>query len=367
MKVGLKVLKFLPLPLWFLALVSITRNPIRFFIDLASFYSFYLMLSVSLNLEYGYTGIPNFGKVMFFAGGAFVTGSLTARLIAPLAGVNSMYLANYKLYNVIVGTQVSTFFAQRADIAMLTFLLMLILGAVVGALLGLVASYPAIRLREDYLAMTLIVTGELLRIIARNYDPLICGTIGVFVPDPFRWLTGLYHDLVRTGVMLGIAFSSWAFVEALVRSPFGRMIRAIRENEVVAEAFGKDVTKVRMQVLMVGSAIAGVAGALYAFYAGTVQADDFMPIRTFVVWVMVILGGAGNNAGAALGALTYLALDRTIVILKRYFTTPFDINNLSYIALGLALVLTLMYRPEGLIPEKPIILKRVRRANKPGR
>ena len=358
------LLKLAPILAWFAALFLITKDPVRFFIDLASFYSFYLMLSISLNLEYGCTGIPNFGKVMFFAGGAFVTGALTARLIAPLAGVSGMFLAHYKLYNVIVGTQVSAFFSHRVDVAMATFVLMLVLAAAVGAALGWAASYPAIRLREDYLAMTLIVTGELLRIIARNYDPLICGTIGVSVPDPFYWLSGLPHDLLRTSIMLAIAFSTWALVDALAKSPFGRMIRAIRENELAAESFGKDVIKVRMKVLMVGSAIAGVAGALYAFYSGTVQADDFMPIKTFIVWVMVILGGAGNNKGAALGALTYLALDRTIVLLKGYVSAPFDINNLSYVALGVALILVLMYKPEGLIPEKPFISGTSRRRSR---
>ena len=138
----------------------------------------------------------------------------------------------------------------------------------------------------------------------------------------------------------------------------GRVVElsAIKPSEFaknIASAMGKDVVRVRMVVLMIGSAIAGLAGALYAFYSGSVHADDYMPIRTFLVWVMVIIGGAGNNLGAALGALVYVTVEKLIMIFKHSIPAPFDINYLSYIILGVILILTLMFRPEGLLPEKP--------------
>ncbi len=328
-------------------------DPLRLLIDFAAFYSIYLILSTSLNLEYGYTGIPNFGKVLFFAGGAFVVGSLTARMLAPLAGVD-LSAMDYKTNNVLVSSLVTSFLSSQPALSLAVLLSMLVLGALVGALLGWLASYPAIRLREDYLAMTLVVAGELLRIVALNYDPLVCGTLGVAVPNPYSFLGGIALDAFRSGFMLCTALVVWLATERLVNSPFGRLLRAVRDNELAAEALGKDVVKVRMTVLVLGSAMAGLAGALYAFYIGIVHPDDYEPIRTFVVWVMVVIGGAGNNLGAAIGALLYLLVDRVIAIAKYYMPPlPFDINYLSYIALGAILVLVLMYKPEGFVPERP--------------
>lgn len=328
---------------------------IRLLLDFAAFYSLYLMLSLSLNLEYGYTGIPNFGKVMFFALGAFVTGSLAARLVAPLAGVD-LSAIDYRLNNVLVGTLVTQYFAAHPHVAVAVLVLMMVLGALIGLAFGWLASYPAIRLREDYLGMTLIVAGELVRVVGRNYDPLIGGTLGVFVPNPFSWMGGVTMDVVRSGFMLSVALLVWLFVGRITASPFGRMMKAIRESELAAEVLGKDVVKTRMMVLMMGSAIAGLAGSLYAFYIGEVHADDFAPIRTFTIWVMVIIGGAGNNLGAAAGALLYLLIDRFLAIVKHQMVVPFDVNYLSYILFGIVLILVLMYSSEGMIPEKPEIL-----------
>ncbi len=328
-------------------------NVFRLIVDFAAIYSIYLILSVSLNLEYGYTGIPNFGKVLFFAGGAFTVGALTARILAPLVGIN-LALIDYKTNNVLISSQVTMYLSNNPGLSLAVLLSMLALGAIIGAVLGWLASYPAIRLREDYLGMTLVVAGELMRRIALNYDPLICGTLGVAVPNPYAFLEGAALDAFRSGFMLVVALSVWFFAERLALSPFGRLLRAIRDNELAAEALGKDVVKVRAVVLIIGSAMAGLAGALYAFYTGFVHPNDCVPITTFVVWVMVVMGGAGNNAGAALGAFIYLLVERVIAIAKYHIHgLPFDINYVSYIALGVLLILILMYRPEGLLPERP--------------
>lgn len=325
---------------------------IRLLVDIIAFYAIYLLLSISLNVEYGYAGIPNFGKALFFAAGGFVVGSLTSRLLAPLAGID-LHQVNFKIYNVLIATKVSQYLSGNILLALTAFIAMIILGAIMGGLLGVVASYPAIRLREDYLAITLLAAGELARIIARNYDPLICGTLGVSVPDPFAWLPGIQRSIIQAGIMMSIAVMVWLLVERIARSPFGRLLRAIREDERAAEVYGKNVASIRMRALLIGSSIAGLAGAIYAFYVGSVHADDYTPIRTFIVWVMVVLGGAGNNAGAALGSLVYVLSDRIIMQVKYYITVPFDINYLSYMAFGTLLILVLMYRPKGILPEKP--------------
>lgn len=325
-------------------------DPVRFMIDFTAFFSIYLMLSISLNLEYGYTGIPNFGKVLFFAGGAFIAGSVITRLLLIIMGLSS---ENYCGFNVLYASEVTKYLAENPLLSILIFITMLVVGCIVGGLLGYVASYPAIRLKETYLGITLLASGELLRIIARNYDPLICGTLGVSLPDVFAWIPANIKELVQVLIMLSIALSTWLFVEKLTRSPLGRLIRAIRDNEIAAESYGKDVVKVRMKILVLGSAIAGIAGVLYAFYVRSVHADDFMPLRTFIIWVMIIIGGVGNNVGAALGSFIYVLTERLIMQYKHYVAAPFDVNYLSYIFFGIVLILILMFKPKGLLPEKP--------------
>jgi len=328
---------------------------LSFLLGLAAFYSIYQMLALSLNLEYGYGGLPNFGKVMFFAGGAFVTGALLTRLVALSFGAPPDIVwdvSRFKVYNTLLASQGSSYLASNPPLALALFTLMLLLGAGVGALLGILASYPAIRLREDYLGVTLIVSGELLRVMARNYEPLICGTLGVSVPNLFAW-AGAYSELVKVGNMLLVSAITLLLVNTMVNSPYGRALRAIRDHEAAAASLGKDVALIKIKTLAVGSAIAGAAGSMYAIYLGAVVADEFTPLKTFIVWLMVVMGGAGNNAGACLGALVYIGIDRALTLFKHLIPLPFDVNYLYYIAMGMALILLLMYKPEGILPERP--------------
>jgi len=326
-----------------------------FLLGLAAFYSIYQMLALSLNLEYGYGGLPNFGKVMFFAGGAFVTGALLTRLVALSLGAPPDMVwdvSKFKIYNTLLATRGSGYLATNPLLALTLFALMLILGAGVGALLGILASYPAVRLREDYLGVTLIVSGELLRIVARNYEPLVCGTLGVSVPNLFAW-AGTYSELIKVGSMVAVSTATVLLINIMVNSPYGRALRAMRDQEAAAASLGKDVVLLKIKTLAVGSAIAGAAGSMYAMYLGAVVADEFTPLKTFIVWLMVVMGGAGNNAGACLGALTYIGIDRALTLFKHLIPLPFDVNYLYYTVMGVALILLLMYRPEGILPERP--------------
>ncbi|OYT31102.1 MAG: branched-chain amino acid ABC transporter permease [Thermofilum sp. ex4484_79] len=326
---------------------------IRFVIDFLSFYTIYLMLSISLNLEYGYAGISNFGKVMFFAGGAFTVGALATRLTILLTHGRWIGIEEFINSDVILGSNVSLFFAKNPLFGVFMFLFLLVLAMAVSAILGYIASYPAIRLREDYLGMTLIVSGELLRNIAKNYEPLVCGTFGVYVPNPFSWVSGLYRDLFLLSLLLAFSGGTWIVMEYLLNSPFGRVLKAMRESEDVVESYGRDIVKLRIKTLMLGSAIAGLAGGLYAFYTGSVHPDDFTTTRTFLVWVIVIIGGVGNNLGAAVGAFFYVLIDRLIAYYKHSVYLPFDVNYMSYIILSIILILVIFYSPQGIFPEKP--------------
>ena len=121
----------------------------------------------------------------------------------------------------------------------------------VGGGLGLLTSFPAIRLRGDYLAISLLAFGESIRIVGNNFTPLVGGTLGVQVPDPLSFLPDDIRFPVATLGMILIAIAVYVFSERLIRSPLGRLLRAVRDNEVAAESLGKNTTHIRIKVIMI--------------------------------------------------------------------------------------------------------------------
>jgi branched-chain amino acid transport system permease protein len=306
-----------------------------------------------LNLEYGYAGIPNFGKVLAVAGGAFTVGFLPGRIIAILfnLGAGTDYIEN----NTAIITEVNNLLLESPGISLAIFLVTLLAAAGVGAVLGWIASYPAIRLREDYLSITLLAMGEAIQVIGYNYRPLIKGSLGVLVPDPFRW-AGDQRYFVIVGIVIGICLLALFYLEKLVKSPLGRMLRAIRDNENVAESLGKEVTQVRMKTLIIASAIGAIAGAVDTFKAGGAHARGYQRVSwTFWPWVIVIMGGPANNVGVVLGTFVFVLLRRVIDFYKFQLEqfVPFSVVWLHSLLIGLLLIIVLMFRPEGILREKP--------------
>jgi len=333
--------------------MEISAELIIFIRDFAIFFAIFLTVALSLNLEYGYTGVPNFGKVLSVAGGAFVVGSFPGRLVAWLFGIGPGL--DYITDNTAIVTQVNQVLTENPWVSLAVFFVTLALSGVVGAILGLVACYPAIRLREDYLGITLLAMGEGIQVIGYNYRPIIKGNIGVLVPDPFRWAGDLRYAVIAVFI-LGVCLVAFLYAEQLLRSPLGRMLRAVRDNETVAESLGKDVTRIRMKVIIIASVIGSIAGSLDAFKAaGVISTSYRRDTWTFWPWVIVILGGAGNNIGILVGTFAFTALRRFIDYYKGYLVpfVPFDVVWLDPLLLGVMLVLIQMYRPEGILPEKP--------------
>ncbi len=323
-----------------------------FWIDLLISFGIYLIISLSLNLEFGFTGISNFGKVLAVTGGALVVGFFPGRIAASLFGINLEYTGG-NIYQII--PQINSVLAGNPGIALALFFTTLVIAGIFGAVLGFIAAYPAIRLREDYLAMILIAMGEAIRIIAMNYQKYtIDSSSGEQVPDPFRWAGGFRYE-VSALFILAMAFLVFLYLESSVRTPLGRVLRAIRDNEDVAESLGKDVTRIRMKSLIIASAIAAIGGALYAFNTGTVVASGYTRATwTFWPWLIVIIGGAANNTGVTLGTFAYVAFTRFILFYKGQLAfVPFDVIWLNYLLLGVVLILIQLYRPHGIIPEKP--------------
>jgi len=330
-------------------------NIIRFLIDLMIAFALYLVVSLSLNLEAGFAGVPNFGKVMFVAAGAVVAGSVSGRLAAFILGVNTH--GNYNGFIAQIITQLDSSLSGNAILSIEILLLGVLLAAAIGASLGFLTSYPAIRLREDYLGMLLLASAQLFQIFLGGYEPLIGGTQGIEVPNLFGWAgNGIeVRDVVVLGFLALFAGLVYFYAERVARSPLGRTLRAVRDNEVAARALGKDDVAIRRNVIIIASAISAMAGALLTFYVGAVNAESWTRITwTFWIWVMLIIGGAANNAGVALGAFSFTFLFKAVDQVKFYFqgSIPFDVNWLEYLMFASLLILILAFRPGGILPEK---------------
>lgn len=365
-----------------------------YLVSLIIFISIYALFGLGLNLQWGFTGLINFGHVAFMAVGAYTT------VLLSLQGVP-----------LFIGA---------------------LIGAALAALLGLFVGVSTLRLREDYLAIVTIGLSEMIRLIVNNQElpvgngqwrsgvfglqgfPLpfnnvtlnpffqfiliavltliaglggwqlwrwiskqlqqgkvrqstpvgslivaiiggilglivyIVGLISLLDPNTFTYKTGLMVVLL---LVLTVVF--WA-LERLVSAPWGRVLKAIREDEQIPKALGKNVFWYKLQSLMLGGAIAGFAGAFYAWQLATVYPDNFQPQITFDAWTIVILGGAGNNYGTLLGAIIYWAyFEGTRFILPGLL--PFDDARLGafrIMVIGLLLIILMMVRPQGILGKK---------------
>ena len=328
--------------------------------DFVIFFAIYIIVALSLNLEYGYCGVPNFGKVLAVAVGAFTVGFLPGRLVAWLFNIGTAEyngLADYATlrYHVTIVNEVNKVLAANPALSIAIFFVTLVVAALIGAALGYIASYPAIRLREDYLSIILLAMAEAIGVIGYNYTPIIRGNIGCLVPDLFGW-AGEVRYMVVLLFVVGVCLMVIFYLERLVRTPLGRILRATRDNEAVAESLGKDVTRIRMKIIVVASVLGAIAGALDAFRKGGLVSTMYQAETwTFWPWVMVILGGAANNLGTLVGVLTFTALRRIIDYFKGYLNpfVPFSVVWLDPLLLGIMLILIQMYKPQGVIPEKP--------------
>lgn len=323
-----------------------------FIIDLLAIFAVYVIVNLSLNMEFGYTGIPNFGKVLAVGAGAFVAASVPGRIFAAMAGIEG----DYVLDNLAIVSQVNAWLADNTGIGFVVFFLTLGIAAAVGGGLGILTSYPAIRMRGDYLAITLLAFGESIRIIGNNFTPLVGGTLGVQLPDPLSFLPDEIRFPVATLGLVLIAAAVFVFSEKMIRSPLGRLLRAVRDNEVAAESLGKDTARIRMKVIMISAALAAVGGALYAFYVGGAIAFAYDRASwTFWPFLMILIGGLANNKGVLFGTLIFVTVRKLIIFFKDSFEglVPFDIIWLDFLLLGVILLVILQYRPQGLFVEKP--------------
>jgi len=294
----------------------------------------YCILGLALNLHFGYTNLPNFGIAGFFAIGAYTSAILTVpyrflemEIFAGFpGGVPGRIEAPF-----IVGILAAT-----------------VLSGFVGFLIGI----PVLRLREDYLAVASIGVAEAIHFIALNELWLTIGSAGIrLIPMPFanRYLFFLI-------VLLVLAIVYWV-ISRLVRSPFGRVWKATREDETVTASLGKSIVRSRMWAWVIGCAFMGSAGSLWAHYAMAIQPGEFVPTTTFLVWIFVIVGGLRNQKGVLIGALVIIGLFEQGTRFLPAFGAPYVVPALRLIIIGVLLVVFIRFRPQGVLPERATMIE----------
>jgi len=336
----------------------------EFFTVLVVYIIIFLIITLSYNFAYGYTGIPDFGRAMAAGAGGFFCGYFPGRLVARMLGIKEDYLEHVLL----VVDKVNLALEKSPALSIGILILTLILAAVAAGSLGLLASLPIFRgIRLFYLGVTLLSFQISFNQIIYHWEPIIRGEHGVPVPDPFRWLThyslfGLSPSSMRILGIIVVSASILAIVGyyciSLARSPTGRLLKAVRDDEKSIEALGRDIRRLYIKVMVISYSITGMAGALFAFYQGYVIGLHFERV-TWTFWpiAMVILGGLANNKGTVLGTSLFITMKRLISFYKADLETflPFSPVWLDGLLLGIALMLMLIYNPRGLLPEKPEI------------
>lgn len=300
-----------------------------FFATLASILSIAVL---GLNLQWGNTGLFNGGVVAFFGAGAYGT--------LMLGGTPQPdHLGGYGL----------------------PWPLALAGGIAAAALLAWIVGVLTLRLRSDYLAIATFGVAVAFENVLRNAEGFAGGAKGLRgFEQPLRDVigTGLAYGLFYLAVVLVALAATWVFLHRLVHSPFGRLLRAIREDETAARALGKSPARVRLLAFVTGSAIMGLAGGLYGSFYAFVSPQDLLPTLTFQLWAMLIVGGAGNMRGAVAGTwLIWAAWTASGWALSRFAPSDWQLyaGSIQFILIGGVIVGMLLWRPQGLFPERLVV------------
>ncbi len=295
------------------------RRVTTYLLTMLCFAGFYALLALGLNVIWGLAGMMNLGLAGFYAVGAYGSALLVLRLHWPVAaGVAAASL----------------------------------LAAGVGAAVALLTA----RLRGDYLAIVTLGFAEVVRLAASNEVWLTRGTDGLSgIPGPGR---GVFSVLQFYGLYAVIVWGLVAIVAVLLArlaaAPFGRVLRAIREDEMVAAVAGKRVLAFKVKAFATSAGVLGLAGALYAHFNGYVAPDDFAPLLTLYVVLALTAGGTGRMAGAVLGALLVILLTEGTRFAGALTSglSPVQAAALRQGVIGAALILALHVRPQGLLAER---------------
>jgi branched-chain amino acid transport system permease protein len=305
---------------------------------------------MSLNFQMGYTGIFNLGLYLPIIAGAMIVAYVPNRLAMQIYNITGLdFIEN----NAIVITQLREHLQRDPTTSMFLLLITLLLVIIVSAIIGYVVAHPALRLPANYLALFTLCIAETGRVISTQTYWIAGGPVGIAIIVPFWWLPNPYYGTAIFTILVSILI--FLIYIKLSNSPFGRVLKAIRENQDTAESIGHNVSLIKKEVMVISSIFLGIGGALHAFDMGAVIADGYNRVDfSFWPWLMLIVGGAGNNVGVLLGTFILVLMRRIMITSKHYFASflPFDVIWLEPVLLSIMLALTLIYRSEGILPEK---------------
>jgi branched-chain amino acid transport system permease protein len=283
-----------------------------YFLHILILINIYIIIAISLNLIAGYTGILSIAHAAFYGVGAYV---------AALLAVN-------------YGTP---------------FLLNLIAAMIMAGAVAAVVAFPSLRIHDDYLVIATFGFQMILFSIFNNWVSLTRGPLGIpGIPQPKIFgiaVTSHVGFLILTGLL---ALLVYLFARRLVDSPFGRVLKAIREDEIFAQALGKNVIRYKILVFVIGGALAAIAGTLYAHYVTFIDPTSFTILESIFMISIVIVGGAGSLTGSIIGAAVLIVIPEML----RFLGMPNAIAaNMRQIIYGALLVVMMMFRPKGLVGE----------------
>ena len=306
-----------------------------FLVNVGILAGIYALLALGLQLNAGFTGISNFGQAGFMAIGGYTMAILT------------------------VDTGLS-------------FYLSLPLSIIAAMAFGLVVGLPSLRLREDYFAIATLASAEVVRIVAQNAQGLTGGNQGFFCNDDFSACFDDKWNSISTTILGWLQDLGWSDPEALMplllvvvlaviivtvalrltqNTPWGRVLRAVREDQDAARALGKNAFAYKLQSLAISAAIAAVAGWFLALDLATLHPTDYEPLVTFFAYSVLILGGLANYWGVIAGSVVLWALLEGTRVLK-LFPDDADTAALRFAIVGLTLILLMAFRPQGMFGKK---------------
>ncbi|EAV41292.1 ABC transporter, permease protein [Stappia aggregata IAM 12614] len=317
--------------------------------DLLSYGAFFLTMALSyaviclgLNVQWGQTGLFNVGVAGFVAVGAYTSALLTTPFIVDRIGGFGL--------PIVIGW---------------------LGGGLVAGLLSAALGLLTLRLRSDYLAIATFGAAVMIQLVLLNLVGLTGGPFGIgFIPRPFGEFaenTDLF-SFANLAVMAALVSVTYLVLEHLVRSPWGRVLRAIREDETAARGLGKNPESYRLQAFAIGGFVMGLGGAAQAHFIGFIAPDNYLPTLTFQVWTMLIIGGSGNMRGAILGGVLVWgiwAVSGNIVSQLFPASEQARASSLQIVLIGIALCVVLLVRPRGILGENATVSRHVKARRKP--
>jgi len=336
-------------------------------INIAVFFGHYVIIAAALNFQFGNAGIPNMSSNVSVAIGSFTVSSFVLRVSMWIAGKAGLVFGENWVYdNPANVSMLNRYFIDKPVLSVAIFSFSLALALILGSAAGWILGKLSGRLRATRLMMFLIIISDATSIIAANNEFIAGGTLGAFIPNFFAWYEG-EQMVILAMVILMVGLFAYLVINTMVNSPFGRLMRSVRDNEITLQSTGKNVAQIRSQVMMFGSGVMAMSGVLLAFYYSFVQYNMYTRVDyTFWPWLMITIGGLGSNGGSYIGALTCVSIIKGLNLSKQTIGPLLIgtkwlkiINYLEDMILGLLLLVFLIFKPRGLLPEKNLVIKKV--------